>query len=90
MKDKLLQMRVDEEFLSKLEYLQKINGYKNKSETVRKILEKESRKESYDITSEREKTIRKEFAERIYGKFNNDATVGIVLKNIILDVLQEY
>ena len=45
-KDKLLQIRVNEEFLSKLEYLQKINGYRTIAETVRKIVEKEWRKES--------------------------------------------
>ena len=45
MRDKLLQIRVDEDFLSKLEYLRKINGFKNISETVRKIIEKEFRKE---------------------------------------------
>ena len=45
MKNKLLQIRVDEEFLSKLEYLKKINNYKSLAETVRKIAEKEFRKE---------------------------------------------
>ena len=45
MKDKLLQIRIDSEFLSKLEYLQKINGYHSISETIRKIIEKEFRKE---------------------------------------------
>lgn len=45
MKDKLLQIRVDESFLSKLEYLKKINDYKSNSETVVKTIEKEFRKE---------------------------------------------
>lgn len=45
MRDKLLQIRVDAEFLSKLEYLRKIHGYKTQSETVRKLVEKEWRKE---------------------------------------------
>lgn len=45
-KDKLLQIRVDESFLSKLEYLRKILGYKTTAETVRKIIEKEFRKET--------------------------------------------
>lgn len=45
MKDKLLQIRVDEEFISKLEYLKRINGFKNIAETIRKIIEKEFRKE---------------------------------------------
>ena len=48
MKDKLLQIRVDDSFLSKLEYLQKINGFKTVSETVRKLIEKEFRKETQD------------------------------------------
>lgn len=46
MKGRKLQIRVDEDFLSRLEYLQKINGYKTVSETVRKIVEKEFRKET--------------------------------------------
>lgn len=45
MKTKLLQIRVDEDFLSKLEYLRKINGFKTIAETVRKIVGKEFRKE---------------------------------------------
>jgi hypothetical protein len=46
MKDKLLQIRVDEDFLSKVEYLRKINGFRTVAETVRKLLEKEYRKET--------------------------------------------
>lgn len=46
MKDKLLQIRVDESFLKMLEYLRSINGYKTIAETVRKIVEKEYRKET--------------------------------------------
>ena len=45
MKDKLLQIRVDEDFLQKLDYLRKINGFKTIAETVRRIVEKEWRKE---------------------------------------------
>lgn len=45
MKNKLLQIRVNEDFLSKLRYLQKINDFKSIAETVRKIVEKEFRKE---------------------------------------------
>ena len=44
-KDRLLQIRVDEAFLSKLSYLQEINGFKTVAETIRKIIEKEYRKE---------------------------------------------
>ena len=50
MKTKILQIRVDEEFLSKLEYLRKINGFKTVAETVRKIVEKEFRKETQNET----------------------------------------
>lgn len=46
MKDKTLQIRVDEDFLSKLKYLQRINGWRTTAETVRRILEKEFRKET--------------------------------------------
>lgn len=52
MKTKLLQIRVDEEFLSKLEYLRKINGFKTIAETVRKIVEKEFRKERINGSAE--------------------------------------
>ena len=45
MKDRKLQIRVDEDFLSKLKYLQRINGFRTVAETVRKLLEKEYRKE---------------------------------------------
>ncbi len=53
MKDKLLQIRVDEDFLSKLEYLQKINGFKSIAGTVRKIVEKEFRKEKANERDQR-------------------------------------
>ena len=46
MKDRKLQIRVDEDFLQKLEYLRKINGFRTIAETVRKIVEKEFRKET--------------------------------------------
>lgn len=45
MKDKLIQIRADAEFLAKLEYLQTINGFKSTSETIRQIVDKEFRKE---------------------------------------------
>ena len=48
MKDRLLQIRVDSEFLSKLEYLRRIHGFRTIAETVRKLLEKEYRKEKMD------------------------------------------
>lgn len=51
MKDKLLQIRVDDAFLSKIEYLRKINGFRTVAETIRRIVEKEYRKEKYDENS---------------------------------------
>lgn len=48
MKDKLLQIRVTEEFLLKVDYLKRINGFRNTAETVRKIVEKEWRKEQLE------------------------------------------
>lgn len=45
---KILQIRVTEDFLKKLDYLRLINGYANLSKTVREIIEKEFRKESID------------------------------------------
>jgi len=44
-KDKMLRVRVDEAFLSKLEYLKDVNGFKSIAETIRKTIEKEYRKE---------------------------------------------
>lgn len=48
MKGKRIYIRISEEFLEKLEYLMRINGFKNLSETIRKIVEKEYRKESWN------------------------------------------
>ena len=45
MKDKELKIKVDENFIKKVDYLQKINDFKNRSDTVRKVVEKEYRKE---------------------------------------------
>lgn len=42
---------VDEEFLEKVEYIQRINDYKNRSDTIRKTVEKEYRKEKEDAKS---------------------------------------
>lgn len=46
MKAKVLQIRIDEPFINQVEYLKKVNGYSSNSETVRKTIEKEYRKES--------------------------------------------
>ncbi len=45
MKDKVLIVKVDDEFTRKVDYLQRINDYKNRSDTVRKVVEKEYIKE---------------------------------------------
>ena len=45
MKDKELKIKVDDDFIEKVDYLQKINDFKNRSDTVRKVVEKEYRKE---------------------------------------------
>ena len=45
MKDKEIKIRADEEFVEKVDYLKRINGYQNRSETIRKTVEKEYRKE---------------------------------------------
>ena len=47
MKDKNLIIKVDDEFLEKVEYIERINDYKNRSDTVRKVVEKEYRKEVF-------------------------------------------
>ena len=41
MKDKELRIRMDSDFAEKVDYLRQINGYKNKSDTIRKTVEKE-------------------------------------------------
>ena len=48
MKDKELKIKVDDQFIEKVDYLQRINDYKNRSDTVRKVVEKEYRKEKDD------------------------------------------
>ena len=48
MKDKELRIRMDSDFEEKVEYLKEINGYKNKSDTIRRTVEKEYRKETID------------------------------------------
>ena len=49
MKDKELKIKVDDDFIDKVDYLQRINDYKNRSDTVRKVVEKEYRKEKEDV-----------------------------------------
>lgn len=49
MKDKELKIKVDDQFIEKVDYLQKINDFKNRSDTVRKVVEKEYRKEQLSV-----------------------------------------
>ena len=46
MKDKEIKIRADGGFVEKVDYLKRINGYQNRSETIRKTVEKEYRKET--------------------------------------------
>jgi len=48
MKEKQIHIRADDEFMRKLEYLMRINKFKSLSETIRRIIEKEYRKEKDD------------------------------------------
>ena len=41
MKDKEIKIRVDDEFLKKLDSIQKENGYKTQSETIRRLVNRE-------------------------------------------------
>lgn len=48
-KNKVFQMRVDDDFLEKVNYLKEINGYSTPTQTIRKTIEKEYRKEKMDV-----------------------------------------
>jgi hypothetical protein len=45
MKDKEIRVRADEDFVKKVDYLKQINRHKNRSDTIRKVVEKEFMKE---------------------------------------------
>lgn len=47
MKNKTLIIRVNQEFIEKVDYLQRVNGYKTRSETVRKVIDKEYNREMF-------------------------------------------
>jgi len=44
-KTKLIHIRIDEEVEEKLKFLMRINGFRSLSDTIRKLIEKEYRKE---------------------------------------------
>lgn len=48
MKEERIEIRADEGFVEKVDYLQKINDFKNRSDTVRKVVEKEYNKEMFE------------------------------------------
>lgn len=48
MKEERIEIRADEGFVEKVDYLKRINGFQNRSETIRKTVEKEYRKEKED------------------------------------------
>lgn len=60
MKNRFLQVRIDSGFMSKLEHLKKVNGYKTISETVRNIVERDytADNELKDVFEELNKLIR--------------------------------
>ena len=47
MKTKIIALRVDEDIVKKMDYLQHLNGYKSRSETVRKVIDKEYNREMF-------------------------------------------
>lgn len=47
MKDKQMIVLVDDEFLGKVDYIQRINDYKSRADTIRKTVEKEYIKEVF-------------------------------------------
>ena len=68
MKDKTLIVKVDDQFIEKVDYLQKINDFKNRSDTVRKVVEKEDRKEAYLPTPEEVRTFFNDGKEKEDGR----------------------
>lgn len=54
MKEERIEIRADGGFVDKVDYLKCINGYRNRSETIRRTIEKEYRKEREDGKEETE------------------------------------
>ena len=48
MKEERIEIRANEEFVEKVDYLKRINDYKSRADTIRKTVEKEYRKEKED------------------------------------------
>ena len=68
MKDKEIKIRADEDFIEKVDYLQRINGHKNRSETIRKTVEKEYRKETFTIVKKLPKEDYDPSEDGLYGE----------------------
>ena len=51
MKDKVLIVKTEQTWLDKVDYLKQINGYRTRSETIRKLVYKEWFKEKYTVQS---------------------------------------
>lgn len=49
MKEERIEIRADKDFLKKVDYLKEINNYKNRSETIRKTVEKELARENLKL-----------------------------------------
>ena len=81
-KDKEIRLRVDEQFIEKVDYLQHINGYKNRSETVRKIVGKEWRKEFQTVANLKDHILpkgNKEYSEDFTEGWNQGIEFAIYL-----------
>ena len=59
MKEKRIQIRVDDELMAKIDVLSNINDYKNTSDAIRKVIEKEYRREVMSIRETYEKVLNK-------------------------------
>lgn len=87
MRDKTLQIRADDDFLAKVEYLRHINEYKSDSETVRKVVEKEYRKESGGGSNQRLTDRQVEYAKYLAEKLGQPELPKEVMKQAYSDFI---
>ena len=52
MKEERIEIRANEKFVEKVDYLKRINDYKSRADTIRKTVEKEWRKERTALCKE--------------------------------------
>lgn len=69
MKEERIEIRADEGFVEKVDYLKRINGFQNRSETIRKTVEKEYRKETIESDKERVRERIEDAKERCIKEF---------------------